>query len=77
MTVTEETAEHQAYNTKAQLTKRAMEYCMNITTDHYMMGMWQVHTQCDSQTHTNIFKFIIKREILKRDYKADCDELKH
>lgn len=39
-----------------------MEYCVNITIDHYMTGMQQVHTQCDSQAHVNIFKFIIKRD---------------
>lgn len=54
-----------------------MEYRVNITIDHYMTSMWQVHKQCDSQTHVNIFKFIMKREILKQDYKADCSELKH
>ena len=48
-----------------QLIKRAMEYCVNITKDHHRTGMQQVHTQCDPQTQVNIFKFIIKRDIVK------------
>jgi hypothetical protein len=35
-------------STNKQLKRRAMEYCVNITIDHYISGMWQVHTQCDS-----------------------------